>query len=363
MKLKTAIIFGGKSAEYEVSLKSASNIFNATDKTKFSPILLGVSKSGKWFYNSGYATENIDLANNDYFAEAVDVYLSIAGEAVNVISKSENKVLDSFNVAFPIIHGTFGEDGTLQGILKSLNIPFVGPNILGSSIAMDKDISKRLLKAANVPVAKSYTLYKHLPTEYSFEEIAADLGLPLFVKPANAGSSVGVSKVTNEKEYDTALSTAFQFDNKILIEEAVIGKELECGVLGNENPKASVVGEIVATKDFYSYDAKYISSNGAALQVPADIDTDIANEIRELAIKACKTICCEGMARVDFLLSHQNKLVLNEINTLPGFTEISMYPKVWESTGVTEKELITELISLAIQRHKRDSCLSTDVKL
>lgn len=358
MNVRVAIIFGGKSAEYEVSLKSASHIFNATDKKRFVPVLLGVDKSGKWFYNSSfYTTEFVDLVGNDYFAGACRVYLSAAGGFVNVVSEDENKVLASFDVAFPIIHGTFGEDGTLQGVLKSLDIPFVGPDVLASSIAMDKDVTKRLLKAAGVPVAKSYTLYKQRAAAHGFEEIVADLGLPLFVKPANAGSSVGVSKVTSREEYDVALSVAFRFDNKILVEEAVIGKELECGVLGNEELSVSDVGEIVATEEFYSYDAKYISANGAVLQVPAKIDAEVAAEIRRLAVESCKAIGCEGMARVDFLLSHKHKLVLNEINTLPGFTEISMYPKVWESAGMVETELITELVSLAVQGYKRDACL------
>lgn len=361
IKVKTAIIFGGKSAEHEVSLKSASNVFNSMDRTKFIPLLLAVDKSGKWFYNGQYVSDNVNLADNDYFIGATPVYLSAAGNSVNVIDQKENRVLANFDVAFPIIHGTFGEDGTLQGILKSLNIPFVGPDILGSAIAMDKDVTKRLLKAANIPVADSYTLYRRIPNEYSFQEIVSKLGLPVFVKPANAGSSVGVSKVTDEAEYHAALEAAFRFDNKILVEEAVIGKELECGVLGNEEPQASVVGEIVATETFYSYEAKYIHSDGALLQVPARIEAHISDEIRNLAIKACKAICCEGMARVDFLLSSENKLVLNEINTLPGFTEISMYPKMWEAAGVTEKELITMLIIHAIQRHERNADLSTEI--
>ena len=363
MNVTVAIIFGGKSAEHEISLKSASNVFNSTDRTIFTPVLLGVDKSGKCFYNDKYAAENVNLTDNDYFAEATHVYLSATGKSVNVIGKNENRVLTNFDIAFPIIHGTFGEDGTLQGILKSLNIPFVGPDVLGSSIAMDKDVTKRLLKAADIPVANSYTLYKHIPDEYSFQEIVSGLGLPVFIKPANAGSSVGVSKVTNEIEYHAALATAFRFDNKILVEEAVIGKELECGVLGNENPQASAVGEIVATETFYSYNAKYIHSDGAILQVPARIEANISDEIRHLAVKACKVICCEGMARVDFLLSTENKLVLNEINTLPGFTAISMYPKMWEATGITEKELITQLIDYAIQRHKRNANLSTKINL
>lgn len=362
MNTTIAIIFGGKSAEYEVSLKSATNIFNALDRTKFVPLLIGISKSGEWFYNPQYDEYDIDLTKHDYFANATSVYLSHSKEKTEVISKDTNNALASIDAAFPIIHGTYGEDGTLQGVLKSMNIPFVGPDILGSAIAMDKDVTKRLLKAADIPVAASFTLYKQNPCEYSFDEISSTLGLPLFVKPANAGSSVGVSKVTDKDEFKTALSTAFRFDNKILIEEAIIGKEIECGVLGNEDARASVVGEIVATKDFYSYDAKYISSTGATLQIPAQIDSHIAESIRKCAVKAFKTICCEGMARVDFFLTKDNRFVLNEINTLPGFTEISMYPKLWEHTGVSYTDLITELISLALKKNERDKKLSIDIK-
>jgi D-alanine-D-alanine ligase len=361
MNKVVAIIFGGKSAEYEVSLKSATHIFNAVDRTKYTPILLGVNKLGEWYYNPDYEVQNINLTECDYFVKATNIYLSRSAGLVDIISKETNVHLTGFDIAFPIIHGTYGEDGTLQGVLKSMNIPFVGPDVLGSAIAMDKDITKRLLIGADIPVANSYTLYVNNPSEYLYGEIVSALGLPFFIKPANAGSSVGVSKVTSEEEYNTALSIAFRFDNKILIEEAIIGKELECGVLGNETIRASAVGEIVATEDFYSYDAKYISSTGAKLQVPAIIDNNISEQIREYAIKAFKTVCCEGMARVDFLLSGDNKLVLNEINTLPGFTEISMYPKVWEYTGISEKDLITELISLALQRHMRNLKLSVEI--
>lgn len=362
MNATIAIFFGGKSAEYEVSLKSATNIFNALDKRKFTPLLIGVDKSGRWFYNPQYDKCDINLTKHDYFADATSIYLSSSADKIEVISKDTNTVVATIDAAFPIIHGTYGEDGTLQGVLKSMSIPFVGPDVLGSAIAMDKDVTKRLLKAANIPVADSYTLYKQNPDEHSFKEISSTLGLPLFVKPANAGSSVGVSKVTNAEEFKIALSTAFRFDNKILVEEAIIGKEIECAILGNESVKASVVGEIVATKDFYSYDAKYISSTGAALQIPAKIDECLSECIRECAIKAFKTIDCEGMARVDFFLTKENKYVLNEINTLPGFTEISMYPKLWEHTGVSYTDLITELISLALQRHERDTKLSIEIE-
>ncbi|WP_310600498.1 D-alanine--D-alanine ligase [Desulfobulbus sp.] len=352
------IIFGGKSAEHEVSLKSATNIFNTIDRTIFRPVLVGIDKNGNWNYSEHYQKkESIDLVNNDFFSESVNVYISNFAKQAEIINKATHVVSDCIDIAFPIIHGTFGEDGTLQGFLKTMNIPFVGCDILASSVGMDKEVTKRLLRDANIPISKFYTLYRHLPSQFSFEEVVSKLKLPLFIKPANAGSSVGVSKVTNKDEYETALSEAFKFDNKILIEEAIIGKEVECAILGNEQVKASVVGEIVPTKDFYSYDAKYISSDGAKLKIPADIDEVTSEQIREYAIKGFKTICGEGMARVDFFLRPDNAFVLNEINTLPGFTEISMYPKLWEYTGIPYKDLITELINLALQKHKKDSKL------
>lgn len=359
MKQKVAVIFGGKSAEYEISLKSATNIINSMDRKLFVPVLLGVNRNGTWFYNDKYATGDVNLQENDFFATAKEVYLSPTGNGLtNVVGKDDYAILDSFTATFPIVHGTYGEDGTLQGYLKAMDIPFAGPDVIGSAIAMDKDVAKRLFAAAGIPVAKWFTVYKYKRSEYKYEDIVAELKLPMFVKPANAGSSVGVSKVTCKDEFVEALDTAFQFDNKVLIEEAVIGKELECAVLGDSDLKASTVGEIVATKDFYSYDAKYISATGAMLQIPAKVDIAIINQIRKFAVEACQAICCEGMSRVDFLLSTEGKLVINEINTLPGFTAISMYPKLWEHAGISKTDLITELINLGIRRQERNSRLS-----
>lgn len=360
MKLKVAVIFGGKSAEHEVSLRSATNIFNAVDRARFTPLLIGVDKNGVWHYNQNYVTEHVNLAEDDYFAEATAVCLLHKSDKVQVVSQETNEVLTCLDIIFPIIHGTYGEDGTLQGFLKAMAIPFVGPDVLGSAIAMDKDVAKRLLRDAGIPIAKFHTIYKYNPFEYSFEKVVASLGLPLFVKPANAGSSVGVSKVMDENAFKTALLTAFQYDNKVLVEEAVVGKEVECAVLGNEQVQASVVGEIVPTQDFYSYDAKYINADGANLRIPAEIDEAVAEEIRQYAMKAFKTTYCEGMARVDFFLTKENRLVLNELNTLPGFTEISMYPKLWEASGISYKDLITELITLSLLRDNRDSELLTE---
>ncbi len=361
MKPRVAIIFGGKSAEHEVSLKSATNIFNAVNTRIFEPALLGMDKNGNWRYHAGYVEKDIDLTKYDYFLGSVEVFISTSGGRVAVTDKKTNRILNVFDIAFPIIHGTFGEDGTLQGFLKLAGIPFVGPDVLGSAIGMDKDATKRLLRDAGIPVADFFVLYKYAPNQYLFDEIVARLRLPLFVKPANAGSSVGVSKVTGKADFDIALSEAFKFDHKILVEEAIVGKEVECAVLGNEDPKASVIGEIVPTRDFYSYQAKYIDADGARMKIPAEIDENVSGQIRELAVKAFRTICCEGMARVDFFLRPDNTFVINEINTLPGFTEISMYPKLWEQTGISYQDLITELINLALKRYERDSKLLVEM--
>lgn len=353
MKQTIAVIFGGKSAEFEISLKSATNIYNAVDRNRFNPVLLGVSREGLWYFNEDFNGVNTDLVTGDFFASAIGVHLS--GCAVCDV---QGKSVCSLDAVFPIIHGTYGEDGVLQGVLKANGLPFVGPDVLGSAIAMDKDIAKRLLRDAGIPVADWFLLRRSERYRYGYDEIVARLGLPVFVKPANAGSSVGVSRVTCREEFDEALDTAFAFDNRILVEEAVIGKEIECAVLGNECPEASTVGEIVATKDFYSYDAKYISATGANLCIPANIPEEMVEKIRKYAVEGFKAVCCEGMARVDFLLSDNGKLVLNELNTLPGFTAISMYPQLWEYCGIHKTALITRLVDLAIERHHRNSALA-----
>ena len=302
----------------------------------------------------------IDLVSENYFHKSKEIFLNSKNGCVEIIEKDSKLVLNHFNVAFPIIHGDFGEDGTLQGVLKSFYIPFVGPDILGSAICMDKDVTKRLLRDVGIPIADFLVIKKYNQNNISFEDVTKKLGLPLFVKPANAGSSVGVSKVTDEKSYKNALNEAFRFDNKILIEEAIIGKEIECAILGNEYPKASVLGEIIPTKDFYSYDAKYLSSNGSTTRIPASLDDNISNKLRNIAVKAFETTCCEGMARVDFFLKDDNTFVLNEINTLPGFTDISMYPQLWEKTGIPYKNLISDLIELALKRYNRDNEIQTE---
>ncbi|MBJ2126377.1 D-alanine--D-alanine ligase [Flavobacterium sp. IB48] len=359
MKTKIALVFGGKSAEHQVSLNSATNIFNAINKNKFEVILLGVDKKGRWKFQTNYQNADVNLTREDYFKNSIPVFIDNVDDKLLIVDKNNIEVLETFDVVFSIIHGTFGEDGTLQGFFKSLNIPFVGPDILGSAICMDKDVTKRLLRDNNIPIADFVTLNKVESAKIDFEAIKEKLGLPMFVKPSNAGSSVGVNKVIDKVTFEAAVKEAFKFDNKILVEEAILGKEVECAILGNQEPKSSVIGEIIPTKDFYSYDAKYQDVDGAKTKIPADISVQISEKLRETALKAFATVCCEGIARVDFFLRDDNTFVLNEINTLPGFTEISMYPKLWAQTGISYPDLISKIIEFSLERHERDNKLQT----
>jgi D-alanine-D-alanine ligase len=271
---------------------------------------------------------------------------------------------------FPILHGPFGEDGTVQGLLKLADIPFVGSGVLGSAVGMDKDVMKRLLRDAGIPIGKFLALRSHQRVP-SYREIAEFLGPTLFIKPANMGSSVGIGKVHGEGEYLGALEEAFRYDSKIIIEEFIRGRELECAVLGNEEAKASGIGEVIPRHEFYSYDAKYLDEQGAALVIPAELSGNLTERIRELAVKTFKALCCQGLSRVDFFLRDEppagapaganaaERILVNEINTMPGFTRISMYPKLWEAAGISYTELITRLIELAIGRFREERNIIT----
>lgn len=358
-KINIGILFGGKSAEHEVSLQSAKNVFDAIDKEKYDPILIGIDKSGKWLLNSESTfllnEDNPQLIKLNQSSDLVALVPQSAGEISNFTNSSQNLKID---VVFPILHGPFGEDGTLQGLLKLANIPFVGASVLGSAVGMDKDVMKRLLRDAGIPIGKFAVLKSHELIPH-FQKIKAELGLPFFVKPANMGSSIGIYKIHNEPEYNNGILKAFEFDNKIILEEFIKGREIECSVLGNENPIASIPGEVISNHDFYSYDAKYIDEHGAALEVPAKISDPIAKQIQELAIKTFQTLSCEGLGRVDFFLKDTNEVIVNEINTIPGFTKISMYPKLWEASGISYADLIDKLIQLAIERFDKEQRLKT----
>ncbi|EMN1409227.1 D-alanine--D-alanine ligase [Enterobacter cloacae] len=362
-KQRVGIVFGGKSAEHEVSLQSAKNIVDAIDKSRFDVVLLGIDKQGQWHVNdaSQYLLNAHDPAHIALNPSEISVATVPGVMKGQLIDAGNAQALAQIDVVFPIVHGTLGEDGSLQGMLRMANLPFVGSDVLGSAACMDKDVTKRLLRDAGLNIAPFVTLTRANRDKQSFAQISAELGLPLFVKPANQGSSVGVSKVTSEAEFTQAVRMAFEFDHKVVVEQGIKGREIECAVLGNDFPQASTCGEVVLNSDFYSYDTKYIDDKGAQVVVPANIDPAINDAIRAIAIRAYQTLGCSGMARVDVFLTPENEVVINEINTLPGFTNISMYPKLWQASGLGYSELITRLIELALERHAADSALKSSV--
>lgn len=355
-KIKVGVLFGGKSAEHEISLRSAKNVIEALDKGKYEPVLIGIDKNGRWLYNE--QTSLILHADN-----VEKISLNQESENVALIPQSEGQlsgVGQKVDVVFPILHGPLGEDGTIQGLLKLANIPFVGAGVLGSAVGMDKDVMKRLLRDAGLPIGNYLTLRSHQQRP-TFETVTNKLGLPCFVKPANLGSSVGINRVDNEEQYQVALDEAFSFDHKIIIEEFIDGREIECAILGNEDPKASIPGEISFTHSFYSYEAKYLDDQGYKIDIPAKISEDQINEIQQVAIRTFQVLECEGFARVDVFLTKDGKILVNEINTIPGFTQISMYPKLWEASGIPYSDLIDQLLQLAISRFEKEKQIKSSV--
>lgn len=358
-KLRVGIFFGGKSAEHEVSLQSAKNVLEALDPERFEPVLVGIDKTGSWHIQHAPARlESGALGELSAGSESSSLTL-LPGKGDLVDTKSEQPV-PALDVALPILHGPLGEDGTIQGFLELANVPYVGPGVLGSAVGMDKDVMKRLLREAGIPIAPFQVFTFANRHTIEAKAIFKKLGTPVFVKPANMGSSVGVEKAQTPEELKEAVDAAFSYDSKIVIESALEGDEIECAVLGNESPEASVVGRVIPREgDFYSYEAKYIDEHGAVLEIPAKISTEVSEEACRLAVKTFQVLNCEGMGRVDMFATKDDKVFVNEINTIPGFTKISMYPKLWEASGVSYSNLITKLISLAVERHERRETLAT----
>ncbi len=354
--IRVGVLYGGRSGEHDVSLCSAASVVANLDPAKYDITAIGIDRSGKWYVQD--APEIIDdkdfgrvLKLEKRGVWSVNHYPE---EGRLVLLDRESGERREVDVVFPVVHGTFCEDGTLQGLLDLAGVPYVGAGVAGSAIGMDKDVAKRLLRDAGIPVTPWITVQK---AEWDSngaairENAVKLLGLPLFVKPANAGSSVGVKKASDVNSLEEAVGFAFRFDTKILIEQAVDCREIECAVLGNHNPEASVPGEVIPGHEFYSYEAKYIDPDGAALKIPAQIDSALSEKIRRNAIAGYQALCCEGMARVDFFLEkNTGNIYLNEINTLPGFTTISMYPKLWEASGIPYADLLDRLIELALKR-------------
>lgn len=351
-KVRVALVFGGRSAEHEVSLQSAKSILEAIDKDKYEAILIGIDKKGKWYLN-----EESSLFLNSENPKLI----ALNKKNIKEIVLTSGKIKPQVDVVFPILHGPYGEDGTIQGLLKLSNIPFVGCSVLGSAVGMDKDVMKRLLREASIPVA-DFLVFKSFEKEkIHYQNIQEKLGLPFFVKPANLGSSVGVFKIFNEEDFKKALGDVFSYDNKILFERFIKGREIECSVLGNDNPTASLPGEVIPKHEFYSYEAKYIDEDGAVLKIPAELSEDLIKKVQNLAVRTFKTLCCEGMARVDFFLKEDGQILVNEINTIPGFTKISMYPKLWEISGISYTQLIDRLINLALERFEKEQKLKINI--
>lgn len=366
-KLRIGLLFGGRSGEHEVSLASAISVYKALDKSRYDVTMIGIDRDGRWLLPDPQAL----LAHADRpmlvkFAKSEAAYglVPYPAEQQMVALQPSSATSPKFDVILPILHGTYGEDGTVQGLLELASIPYAGSGVLGSSIGMDKDIAGRLFALAGINTVPTVCVRRH---EYQaqpkivMEQLFAEFEFPFFVKPANAGSSVGVHKVKSRDGLKAALDDAFQFDTKLLVQKGIDARELEVAVLGNEEPRASIVGEIVPKHEFYSYEAKYIDANGAELHYPAEnVPADTIDKVRDWAVRAFKAIECRGMARVDFFLDRKTgALYINEINTIPGFTSISMYPKLWDASGVKYPELLDELIRLALAHAQERKGLKT----
>ena len=364
--ITVGVLYGGRSGEHDVSLCSAASVVASLDRSKYEVVAIGIDRDGRWYVQD----EPVIVDDKDFGRKmnlerkgnwTVNHYEK--GNALVLHDSVSNKEV-AVDVVFPVIHGTFCEDGTLQGLLELAMVPYVGADVAGSAIGMDKDVSKRLLRDGGIPVVP-WKVITHRDWSSNRKKIAADINdafaYPLFVKPCSTGSSVGVKKVNEPALLEDSVDFALRYDNKIMIEDGITAREIECAVLGNDDPEASYLGEIIPKHEFYSYEAKYIDSQGAELVIPANIDEFLSAVIREAAVQAFRILNCSGMARVDFFLERgSSNYYLNEINTLPGFTSISMYPKLWEYTGLSYARLLDKLIDLARQRHAERKRISTE---
>lgn len=350
-KLNIAVIFGGKSGEHEVSLMSATNVIKAMDKEKYDIHMIGITKEGRWMVFKGDVGKIIDgswekEASGSDRNETVDLLFS------GIFNGNSGTKIDA---VFPVLHGPNGEDGTIQGLFEMLDIPYVGCGVLASALGMDKAFSKQLFRNAGLPIAEYDVLLKEdikKDMAAAADRIESGFGYPVFVKPVNMGSSVGITKAHNREELLKGLEEACKYDRKVLVEENINCREFECAVLGNNDPMASGVGEIVPSHEFYDYEAKYFDDGKSILIIPANLEEDKVEEIRSIAVKAYKALDCAGMARVDFFMEKDTgNIYINEINTIPGFTKISMYPKLWDAEGISYGKLIDRLIELAIDRY------------
>ena len=354
MRTRLGLLFGGQSAEHEVSVVSARAVHAAADRDKYDLLLVRIERSGTWTLLS-------DAASGSWPGGAVGRPVFPApqrdGGVTLLAAAPQGEVLARLDVVFPVLHGPNGEDGTVQGLLQANGVAYVGAGVLGSAIGMDKDVMKRLLLQAGLPTARARVLQEHEITADTYDRCVEALGSPLFVKPVNTGSSVGISKVVHREGFEAALTCAFAYDHKVIVEEFVDGREIECGVLGTRDPRVSVAGEIVTTHDFYSYQAKYQDQAATSLVIPASISQQAELKMKSLAVRAYRALCCAGMARVDFFMDAAERFWINEINTIPGFTRHSMFPLLWAQSGLSFSRLVDCLVDDALERHQQTAAL------
>jgi D-alanine-D-alanine ligase len=341
---RVAVLFGGRSGEHEVSIVSARSVMAALNRERWEVVPIAIGRDGGWLS----PVETVRALDGGATAFPVGTPMLEATESLAALASAD--------VAFPLVHGTFGEDGTLQGLLEMADLPYAGAGVAASGIGMDKALMKALFREAGIPIA-TYAVVRSWQVDRDLEQavrfIEEQVGYPCFVKPANGGSSVGVTRVASREDLHAAFAAAFDYDDKAVVEEAIDGQEVEVSVLGNENPSASVVGEIEPDRAFYDYDSKYDSESTTQLHIPARIDDRVADRVREMAIRMYEAMGCEGYARVDFFVRGGSEVIANEVNTIPGFTDISMYPKLWDATGLAYADLLDQILELALARHER----------
>jgi D-alanine-D-alanine ligase len=356
-KLRVGVIFGGRSGEHEVSLQSAKSVIDAMDRDKYEVVPIGITPEGRWLTSSDATLLLPEAVVRDGDRE-VAIFGDPTRDGLVRLDAASGDARTPLDVVFPVLHGTFGEDGTIQGLLELAGLPYVGSGVLGSAAGMDKAVMKALFREAGLPIVE-HTFF--LRTQWDrdrgriLDSVEAQIGYPAFAKPANLGSSVGISKATDRASLERALDTAARFDRKIIVERGVDGREVEVAVLGNDEPVASLPGEIIPNADFYDFDTKY-TNDTAEYAIPAELSPEQTAEVQEMAIRAFRAVDAAGLGRVDFFVERAGgRILLNEINTMPGFTRISMYPKLWEASGIRYRELIDRLIELAVDRHREQS--------
>jgi len=359
-KCHITVLCGGQSTEHEISVLSARNVVVALDRKKYEVSVIYITRQGRWYLlkdDEHIHTSELQQLITTKHAEALTI---MPGDPKHpwVLGNDTNHRVRT-DCVLPILHGTFGEDGTMQGLLEIVNVPYVGAGVVGSALCMEKHIAKSLLRFANLPTADWLCIDQNTRDDFPYAVVSKELGETVFVKPVGLGSSVGISKVRNAKEFDTAIREAFQYDDQVIVEKCITGREIECSVLGNQSPVASLPGEfIVSQHEFYSYEAKYLDPASAEFITPADLPEATVVRIQQLAVEAFKVLQCVGMARVDFFVTEEQEVIINEVNTIPGFTDISMYPKNWKASGLPYSELLDDLIRLALARHDREASLS-----